>query len=328
MQEMQPYNQNDITKKQKPAADNLTMKAEQDKMNRRKEQKIGKRKGRWNMEERVYQIGGIALRMCGVPFHEDENLRKFRTQKPSAAEVCYSVAVAPSLPLPSNAERKIESHELRIVESGSIIRYLLRDGTDEPLVRECVTDGIHRVTLSENALPLWDSNLAVKLWQLPQQLIARKEIFLHASFLAYDGKAILFTGPKQIGKSTQAELWRRTRGATVMNGDRALLRKENGSWYACGSPFCGTSKICTAGQLPLSAIVILQQGTENTAVAATPRETVAAMLGGCTYNTASTDETGLVIDIAAELLQSVSVIKLTCLPNEGAVECLQRALHL
>ena len=60
-----------------------------------------------------------------------------------------------------------------------------------------------------------------------------------------------------LGKSTQAGLWERYRGAKIVNGDRALLRKINGSWAACGWPVCGSSDICLLGDTPIHAIIML-----------------------------------------------------------------------
>ena len=39
------------------------------------------------------------------------------------------------------------------------------------------------------------------------KLLQRSAVILHASYIDWDGSAILFTGPSGTGKSTQAELW-------------------------------------------------------------------------------------------------------------------------
>lgn len=278
------------------------------------------------MDERLYQIGGLCIRICGCPFHESAYLAPFRTQHTEGTVLTYTVQAVPSLTLPENSSSAIRNHELTVRENGCTVRYLLRDGTDAPLLSETVSDDIHTVCIAHSALPLWDSNLVMKLWRLPKQLLLQGELFLHASMIEYQGQAILFTGHKQIGKSTQAALWEVCLGAQIINGDRALLRKIGDRWYACGSPYCGTSKITKNGCFPLRAIVLLAQAKENTVSRATARETVTAFLDGCSFDPALHEQTALVMDSAFDLFGKTAVRKLACLPDESAVKCLLQAL--
>lgn len=96
-----------------------------------------------------------------------------------------------------------------------------------------------------------------------QLLLQHNRLMLHASFIKYEGKGILFSAPSGMGKSTQAELWRSIRGAEVINGDRAALGCEGGEWTAWGIPYAGTSGIYRNEKALLSAIVVLGQAKEN-----------------------------------------------------------------
>ena len=88
--------------------------------------------------------------------------------------------------------------------------------------------------------------------------------FLHASFIAFQNKAILFSAPSGTGKSTQADLWQKyVRGVEIINGDRAIIGIEDNGVKAYGLPFCGTSKITLNQSFNLSTIVILRQGKIN-----------------------------------------------------------------
>lgn len=98
---------------------------------------------------------------------------------------------------------------------------------------------------------------------LEKVLIAHKCIILHASYVNYQGKAILFTAPSGTGKSTQAALWEKYKGAEIVNGDRVIIREGENGFEACGIPVCGSSDICLERTLPVAAIVYLQQGAEN-----------------------------------------------------------------
>ena len=54
-------------------------------------------------------------------------------------------------------------------------------------------------------------------------LLDAGSIVLHSSFVISGGAALIFSGASGAGKSTQAELWRSTVGASIVNGDRTLI---------------------------------------------------------------------------------------------------------
>ena len=98
---------------------------------------------------------------------------------------------------------------------------------------------------------------------IAQALLSKGFLHLHSSFVLYQDKALLFTGPSGIGKTTQAELWRDYQGALIVNGDAALLRRMEDGWWAFGTPVHGSSPYCENEQAPIVALVMLKQGKEN-----------------------------------------------------------------
>lgn len=62
-------------------------------------------------------------------------------------------------------------------------------------------------------------------------LLTKGVLHLHSSFVLHQGKALLFTGPSGIGKTTQAELWRDYQGSMIVNGDACLMRKIEGAYF-------------------------------------------------------------------------------------------------
>lgn len=278
-------------------------------------------------ETRYYIIGGVCIRITGCLFRENEVLASYRADAPDGLLLDYQVSTEASLHALAENATEAAPHEKTAVIDGKQIRLLLRDGTNEPIISESFENGIHTVKVAESALPIWDSNSFLKLLRLPEQLFAREEFFLHASMIEYHGKAILFTGQKQIGKSTQASLWNECQKAEIINGDRALLRKKDGIWYACGSPYCGTSKICRNKSFPLLAIVLLSQAKQNSVRRATAHETVTAFLDGCSFDPSDAAQTGTVMDTAFDIFGQIKVFRLACLPDKGAVDCLIAALN-
>lgn len=277
------------------------------------------------MEEsmRFYRIGGVTIALRGPSFSENAVLRPFRCEA-SVPDIAFTVAIGhPTLPNRQPAQRS--EHRAEYLQDGRNVCVLLQEHSDMPLlVREETEKGRYRVCLEEACLPLYDNNLVLKLFELPRLLAARGAFFLYASFIAYGGQAVIFTAPKQTGKSTQAALWERYRGAEIVNGDRVLLRKTQGIWTAYGSPYCGTSGICKNRVLPVRAVVLLSQAKENTICTASAKEAAAAFLEGCTYEPQT--QTEAVLDLALDVWREVPMLRLACRPEESAVICLEETL--
>ena len=161
---------------------------------------------------------------------------------------------------------------------------------------------------------------------LAQLLLPYSIFFLHSSFISVNGKAVLFSAKSGTGKSTQAALWEKHRNAEVINGDKAGILVENGV-YACGVPFCGTSGICKNVNLPLGAIVLLGQSTENKIRRLAGLEAMQAVIQNIHLDLVAPNEQKTVIDMMIELLKTVPVYLLECTPDEKAVEVLENALQ-
>lgn len=152
-------------------------------------------------------------------------------------------------------------------------------------------------------------------------------VILHASFIEYNGQAILFSAPSETGKSTQAQLWADLRGADIINGDRAVIRLIDGKPHACGIPFAGSSKHCKNATLPLAAIVYLGQAKETTIGTFDFKTAFRKVWEGCTVNTWNPDDLNKAIDIVQNITLQVPVYHLQCTPDESAVIALETELE-
>lgn len=162
---------------------------------------------------------------------------------------------------------------------------------------------------------------------LHKALLQRDAAILHASYIDWKGQAVLFTAPSGTGKSTQAELWAKYAGAEIVNGDRALVRQRDGRWYAFGYPCCGSSKICLNRALPLRAIVVLRQGIENRIEQLTAPQKIRALAAATEVYPWDSQEINHALDIAAQLAGEVTVLRLSCRPDEEAVKTLKQYLE-
>lgn len=163
---------------------------------------------------------------------------------------------------------------------------------------------------------------------LHHRMLRRRSGVLHASYVGYKGRAILFAAPSQVGKSTQAELWRRYAGAEVINGDRALLYPVGDKWYAGGYFTSGSSGICRNVRLPLAAIILLEQGPDNALWHATEKEGIRSLLSGLESFHWDVEDLDLALSLAGELARELPIVHFRCTPEEEAVTVLRNELEI
>lgn len=169
-------------------------------------------------------------------------------------------------------------------------------------------------------------NLINKI-EIGSLLLHKKAAILHSSYIIHEGKAIVFTAPSGIGKSTQADLWMKYRNAEIINGDRSVIRKKENEWNAFGLPFSGSSGICLNKTAPLRAIVVLGQSKTNIVYRMNAKEAFMILFGQFAVTRWSEDEVNMLMSIIMELIKEVPILKLECLPDESAVIALEEYLR-
>lgn len=103
------------------------------------------------------------------------------------------------------------------------------------------------------------------LHHVAEALIDYDCLLFHAAVIEVDGRAYAFSAPSGTGKSTHIALWKRHFGdrAHIVNGDKPFLRRIDGTWYACASPWAGKENWQTKEDVPLDAICFLEQSAAN-----------------------------------------------------------------
>lgn len=178
-----------------------------------------------------------------------------------------------------------------------------------------------------------DYNLALGdryMWSalaFTQLLLKERVLLLHASYISYKNKAILFSAPSGTGKSTQSSLWESHRFAEVINGDKAAVSFEECGVLAHSVPFCGTSGICKNKSFPLGALVLLKQGETDSVKRLGGVSAVLEICRNVHLDCIAPGEQERCMELLSQLLKNVPVLELTCTPTKGAVECLEAALE-
>lgn len=86
---------------------------------------------------------------------------------------------------------------------------------------------------------------------------------LHSSSVLYKDHIFLFSAYSGIGKSTHAGLWNTCFNVPILNGDLNLFGVKEGKPFVFGTPWCGTSGICSKECYPLGGIFFLERDSKN-----------------------------------------------------------------
>lgn len=261
--------------------------------------------------------------ICDEPLSEESTFSLFRSDFEKSD---YSVRIkrTDALPLPTS-EPVIISARRKVYTDGNRLEYTsYYDITkkqytefackkNDSLLYVSYPDKLREVTVFDGL-------------NLPDMLLRKGIGILHCSFIEYEGKAILFAGKKESGKSTQAELWKKHRNAQIINGDRAAVISDNGKLFACGIPFCGTSKICKNKKFPLQAVICLSKGNENTVSKLSPLSAFMEILSCFTYECQDKNASDAISALTGLIAENIPVYSYSCLKDESAVDFLHGKL--
>lgn len=162
----------------------------------------------------------------------------------------------------------------------------------------------------------------LRMIPLMRILLQRGALLFHASQIEAGGVGLLFSAPSGTGKTTQARLWERYRGARIICNDRTLTDGH----HTYGFPVDGSSPVISAESFPIGAVTVLEQAPENTIRRLHPREALLRLLPQLIIDTWDHDSRARATELLLELLSRVPVYLLRCTPDEGAVECLEQQL--
>ena len=202
-----------------------------------------------------------------------------------------------------------------------------KDVSEISLSDEKFAEAESKITFSEKYRGKISSKNVFEEAGIFRMLAKRGGVVLHSSYvLTKQGEALLFSAPSGTGKSTQAELWRKFAGAKVINGDRALIKAQNGV-TANGIFFSGTSGICENVTAPIRAIVLLRQSFANELKKISGKEAFMRLLPQCSYYPKEEENLRLVTGILAEIISAVPIYDFGCVPEKSAVTALNEVLY-
>lgn len=203
----------------------------------------------------------------------------------------------------------------------------MRSKSNEVLLRYSVNADWNNITLLQDNTKTQGTVAFEYLAQIMPGVCLKQGILtLHCALVEYNGMSIAICAPSGTGKTTHARLWRDYKNALILNGDRAICRREEGVWIAYGSPWSGTSGEQINRHAPLKALVILERAEKNSAVRLESTELFAGVFPHLLFPSWDKKMLELAMDQLEDLLLSVPVYRVKCRPEAEAVDILYQKI--
>lgn len=153
-----------------------------------------------------------------------------------------------------------------------------------------------------------------------KKMLAFDGIMLHASAVAVDGYAYLFSASSGTGKSTHTSFWQELLGkdrAVIINDDKPAIRKVDGVYYAFGTPFSGKHDISVNCGFPVKGICFIRRGETNR-IRYIDKSNAVGSLFYQTIRPSEDENMELLCANVDGILRNISFYELECLPNIDA----------
>jgi len=142
---------------------------------------------------------------------------------------------------------------------------------------------------------------------------------LHASSAVRNGKAFLFSGLSEAGKTTIARL--APADVTVLTDEASYVRKVDGQYFAYGTPFAG--ELGAPGKnisAPVAALYLLKKAPDNRIEGIDPADAIQRLLRNILFFAHQPDMVRQVFEAACAFVSAVPVYQLSFFPDQRVWE--------
>jgi hypothetical protein len=142
---------------------------------------------------------------------------------------------------------------------------------------------------------------------------------LHASSAVRNGKAFLFSGVSEAGKTTMARL--APADVTVLTDEASYVRKVDGHYFAYGTPFAG--ELGAPGKnisAPVAALYLLKKASDNRIEEIDPADALQRLLRNILFFAHQSDMVRQVFEAACAFVSAVPVYQLSFFPDQRVWE--------
>ena len=145
---------------------------------------------------------------------------------------------------------------------------------------------------------------------------------LHAASAIRNGKAFLFAGVSEAGKTTISRL--APSDVTLLTDEISYVRRRGNKYVAFGTPFTGElAKVGENVSAPISTLYLLAKGKENKIDPITPVEATRSLLSNLLFFARDEEPVRKIFHSAFEFVDRVPVARLTFVPDARVWELIR-----
>ena len=197
--------------------------------------------------------------------------------------------------------------------------YIVTDQSPDLTVTSTPEDIENEIALYPEYPPQYHE-LIVIFRKLTEALLPYGIFFLHSAIVEKDGKGYIFTGKSGAGKSTHAGLWEKyIPGATIINGDKPFIKKEDDRFFAYGNPWAGKEGKHADKKAKISAVCFIKQGTENIISELNSAFIISKIFDQVSYPK-TRENTDLLLKLLDSFISTLPFYELECDISEDAVK--------
>lgn len=188
-------------------------------------------------------------------------------------------------------------------------------------IKVCVKRDFIRQRCSENKnLNPEDAEYMLTGTSFYSKLVDFEGIMLHASAVAYQNRAYLFSAPCGTGKSTHASIWMKIfPESVILNDDKPALRCIGEKVFAYGTPWSGKTDIQQNISAPVAGIAFIERSKHNSVERMDKEKAVINILSQ-TIGAVNVDRTQKLATTVEKIIKNVPVYLLKCnMDDEAAI---------
>ena len=157
----------------------------------------------------------------------------------------------------------------------------------------------------------------------------RGALEMHSSVVMNQGKGYLFLGRSGTGKSTHSRLWlENIPGTELLNDDNPILRlMPTGEARVFGSPWSGKTPCYKAKDVPVGAVVRIQQAPANSIQRLSPLQAYASLMASASAFRPFRELAEGWHRTLEGLASRVPCFTLSCLPDAAAAQLCHSTVH-
>ena len=272
----------------------------------------------------LYKMGPVILGLQGFPKYADWPFRDWKLDAYKIAEGQPDVVVsyAPQTLTPQGKlleERRFLTAKRQLWSEDGYLLWQQSQRDGGLLQYKITPPNITLLTDTTNTFGL--AALEAMAFFIFDCLLHKDILTFHSCVVEHNGRGFLLAGASGVGKSTHARLWREHKNALILNSDRGSCYLQDGKWLAFGTPWCGTGGEQINRQVPVQALVILQQAEYNRVTPLQGQEKLVEAMSQVFVGWDSALQEKMITLLGA-FLETVPVLRLECTPDARAVDAL------